>query len=78
MCGKLRIRVFSWVFQLFLIHTTKGAFIQLYLGIGVERVMSLSVWLLLGKKGQGEFPMSYPMVRRKLTRLNSWVKVLSF
>jgi hypothetical protein len=49
MYGKLRIRVFSWVFQLFLTHTTKGASIQLYLGIGVERVMSLSIWLLLGK-----------------------------
>jgi hypothetical protein len=49
MYGKLRIRVFSWVFQLFLTHTTKGAFIQLYLGIGVERVMSISIWLLLGK-----------------------------
>ena len=36
-------------FQLFLTYTTKGASIQLYLGIGVERVMSLSIWLLLGK-----------------------------
>jgi hypothetical protein len=49
MYGKLRIRVFSWVFQLFLTYTTKGASIQLYFGIGVERVMSLSIWLLLGK-----------------------------
>jgi hypothetical protein len=52
MYGKLRIRVFSWVFQLFLTHTTKGAFIQLYLGIGVERVMSLSIWLFLGKRAR--------------------------
>jgi hypothetical protein len=49
MYGKLSIRVFSWVFQLFLTYTTKGASIQLYFGIGVERVMSLSIWLLLGK-----------------------------
>jgi hypothetical protein len=49
MYGKLRIRVFSWVFQLFLTYTTKGASIQLYFGIGVERVMSLSIWFLLGK-----------------------------
>jgi hypothetical protein len=49
MYGKLRITVFSWVFQLFLTYTTKGAFVQLYLGIGVERVMSLSIRLLLGK-----------------------------
>jgi hypothetical protein len=46
---KLRIRVFSWVFPLFFTHTTKGASIQLYLGIGVERVKSLSIWLFFGK-----------------------------
>jgi hypothetical protein len=49
MYGKLRIGVLSWVFPLHLTHTTKGAFIQMYLGIGVERVMSLSIWLLLSK-----------------------------
>jgi hypothetical protein len=49
MYGKLRITVFSWVFQLFLTYNTKGAFVQLYLGIGVERVMSLSIRLLLGE-----------------------------
>jgi hypothetical protein len=52
MYGKLRIRVFSWVFQLFLTHTTKGHSFNLYLGIGVERVMSLSIWLFLGKRAR--------------------------
>ena len=52
MYGKLRIGALSWVFQLHLTHTTKGAFIQLYLGIGVERVMSLSIWLFLGKRAR--------------------------
>jgi hypothetical protein len=54
-------------FQLFLTYTTKGGSIQLYLGIGVERVMYQSGFYW--EKGQGKLPMSYPMVRRQLTQI---------
>jgi hypothetical protein len=56
MGGKLRIRVFSWVFfQLFLTHTPKGASIQMYLGIGVERVMSFINLTFLRQSGKGTY-----------------------
>jgi hypothetical protein len=55
MYGKLRIRVFSWVFQLFLTHTTKGAFIQLYLGIGVERGQVFIDLASLRQRGKGNY-----------------------
>jgi hypothetical protein len=50
MWGKLRIRVFSRASFDYFSHTpTRGTSIQLHLGIGVEGIISLSIWLLLSK-----------------------------